>query len=227
VIGNRRFRLSYANVIASLALFVALGGSSYAAIKLPAGSVGAKQLRTGAVTSAKVKNGSLARRDFRPGELAGPQAGPAGPAGPPGPTGAAGKDGQPGAPGRSALEPLRSGETIRGVVGAVEHVDTGNGVTGFGVMETFPIPAPQPVPSANVAVDGTNSDVTNRCTGTVEAPTAPPGVVCVYRQSSTNAEDLEAFPSPGAASRFGFEIQWGAPDVGQTSIRATWAYQAP
>jgi len=51
--GKGRFRLTYANVIASLALFVALGGSSYAAIKLPAGSVGAKQLRTGAVTSAK------------------------------------------------------------------------------------------------------------------------------------------------------------------------------
>ena len=45
-------RLSYANVVATLALFVALGGASYAAIVLPANSVGTKQLRPGAVTRA-------------------------------------------------------------------------------------------------------------------------------------------------------------------------------
>jgi hypothetical protein len=42
--------LSYANVISTVALFVALGGASYAAIALPAGSVGTRQLRTAAVT---------------------------------------------------------------------------------------------------------------------------------------------------------------------------------
>ena len=39
------FRLSYANVIATLALFVALGGSSYAALNLPKGSVGSQATR--------------------------------------------------------------------------------------------------------------------------------------------------------------------------------------
>ncbi len=33
-------RLSYANVVASVALFVALGGTSYAAVSLSRGSVG-------------------------------------------------------------------------------------------------------------------------------------------------------------------------------------------
>jgi hypothetical protein len=42
-------RLTYANVVATLALFVALGGASYAAIQLPANSVGRAQLRNGAV----------------------------------------------------------------------------------------------------------------------------------------------------------------------------------
>ncbi len=42
-------RLSYANVVATLALFVALGGASYATIALPEHSVGAAQLRAGAV----------------------------------------------------------------------------------------------------------------------------------------------------------------------------------
>jgi hypothetical protein len=37
-------------VVATIALFVSLGGASYAAIVLPAHSVGARQLRAGAVT---------------------------------------------------------------------------------------------------------------------------------------------------------------------------------
>jgi hypothetical protein len=42
-------KLTYANVVATLALFVGLGGVSYAAITLPADSVGARQLRADAV----------------------------------------------------------------------------------------------------------------------------------------------------------------------------------
>jgi hypothetical protein len=43
-------RLSYGNVVATIALFISLGGASYAAIELPADSVGPRQLRTHAVT---------------------------------------------------------------------------------------------------------------------------------------------------------------------------------
>jgi hypothetical protein len=50
-----RARLTFANLVACLALFVALGGASYAAVKLPKDTVGAKQLKNGAVTSAKLK----------------------------------------------------------------------------------------------------------------------------------------------------------------------------
>lgn len=47
----RRIRaLNYANVVATVALFISLGGVSYAAIALPANSVGASQLRSRAVT---------------------------------------------------------------------------------------------------------------------------------------------------------------------------------
>jgi hypothetical protein len=42
------------NLVAYLALFVALGGSSYAALNLPANSVGTRQLKDGAVTPAKL-----------------------------------------------------------------------------------------------------------------------------------------------------------------------------
>jgi hypothetical protein len=49
-------RLTYANVASTLALFVALGGVSYAAVKLPRNSVGTAQLRKNAVTGVKIKN---------------------------------------------------------------------------------------------------------------------------------------------------------------------------
>jgi hypothetical protein len=54
------------NAIALAALFVALGGTSYAAIALPKNSVGARQLRPGAVTSRKIRAGAIT-----PGKLAG------------------------------------------------------------------------------------------------------------------------------------------------------------
>ena len=51
-------------VVACLALLIALGGTSYAAIKLPKNSVGTKQLKTNAVTSPKVKNNSITGSDI-------------------------------------------------------------------------------------------------------------------------------------------------------------------
>jgi hypothetical protein len=81
-------------IVALVALFVALGGSAYAALSLPADSVGTRQIRnaavtgaklaTGAVTARKVKAHSLLARDFKRGQL------PSGPQGPRGPAGAAG-----------------------------------------------------------------------------------------------------------------------------------------
>ena len=78
---------------------LALGGSSYAAVKLAPGSVGNKELRSGAVTSDKVKKGSLQRRDFKPGQLPTGATGPQGPAGPQGAQGPAGAQGLAGAQG--------------------------------------------------------------------------------------------------------------------------------
>jgi hypothetical protein len=63
-------RLSYANVMSTLAVAIALGGTSYAAVTLPRGSVDTKQLRAGAVTDAKVKRGSLTADAFRDGTFA-------------------------------------------------------------------------------------------------------------------------------------------------------------
>src|SRR3954454_24842723 len=79
-------KLTYANVTATLALFIALGGSSYAALKLPRNSVGSNQIRTSAVGSSEVRDRSVRLRDISRSartSLGGKQ-GPAGPTGPAG-----------------------------------------------------------------------------------------------------------------------------------------------
>ncbi len=55
-----RRRLTYANVIATLALFIAIGGASaLAASKLAKNSVGTKQIKNGSVTGIKIKKGTI------------------------------------------------------------------------------------------------------------------------------------------------------------------------
>lgn len=120
--------LSYANVMATLALFIALGGGAYAAVKLPKNSV----------TTVQVKNGSLLARDFKKGQLkAGPAGaqgpkgdqgprglgGPAGPFGPPGEQGLPGPKGDQGLPG-SALGFANVG--VSGIVGSAKNVTSAN-----------------------------------------------------------------------------------------------------
>lgn len=97
-----RKRLSYANVMSSIAVFLVLGGAAVAAIHLPKNSVGTKQLRKNAVTSAKVKNGSLQQADFAQGVLL---QGPKGDPGKRGPKGATGATGPTGPAGQDAPEP--------------------------------------------------------------------------------------------------------------------------
>jgi hypothetical protein len=91
-------RLTYANVTATLALFIALGGTSYAVATLPRNSVGPAQLRENAVRGGEirrqaVKSSDIGDRAVRLRDISKSareslqgQVGPAGPQGPAGPT---------------------------------------------------------------------------------------------------------------------------------------------
>jgi hypothetical protein len=59
VLAGLRSRLTYANIVATLALFVALGGSAYGALRLPKNSVGSNQISSGAVGSRQLRNGGV------------------------------------------------------------------------------------------------------------------------------------------------------------------------
>jgi Collagen triple helix repeat (20 copies) len=133
-------KLSFANVVSMIALFVALGGSSYAAVKLKKDSVGATQIRSSAVggvelapnsvTSPKVLNGSLQAADFAPNQLPrgaqggqGPQ-GPAGPQGPEGPQGTPGVNGTNGADGEDGADGTNGRDGATGPPGTLGTVTT-------------------------------------------------------------------------------------------------------
>ena len=90
---------SPALAVSVVALAVALGGTGYAATKLPRNSVGTAQIKKNAVTGAKVKNRSLTAADFKKGTLLTGPAGATGPQGATGATGATGPEGATGAPG--------------------------------------------------------------------------------------------------------------------------------
>ena len=81
MLAKLRSRLTYANVMATAAVFIALGGTSFAAVKLSKNSVLSKHIRNGQVKSADVGDGSLRALDFGAGELPrGPQGDPGAPA---------------------------------------------------------------------------------------------------------------------------------------------------
>ena len=139
---------SPATALAAAALFVALAGTSVAAISaLPRASVGTAQLKANAVTSPKIanntilsadiRNGTLVRGDFRPGQL------PTAAQGPPGPQGAPGISGLER---RDAVTPTNSTNsksisavcpTGKRVVGGGARV-LGTGIADVTILDAFP-----------------------------------------------------------------------------------------
>ncbi len=122
-----RFRPTYSNVVATLALFFALAGGAWAATQLPKESVGSAQLAKGAVTPAKLsaqaKNGFTGAR------------GEAGPQGALGPRGNEGQRGESGAAGATGPQGIRGATGATGATGPRgEAGETGErgerGITG-------------------------------------------------------------------------------------------------
>jgi hypothetical protein len=166
--------------MATIAVFLALGGGAYAAAKLPRNSVSAKQIKKNAVNSAKVKNGSLLAKDFRIGQL---PAGPAGPAGADGHDGAPGTPGAPGQPGQdgasfSVATRAKSGETETGVFALW------GGPNGYmGGIVNFRVPFAQSFDSSHVHFLGEGDAGSPSCPG---SGMAAAGHLCVYERKHSN-----------------------------------------
>ena len=61
-----RKHATFSNVLASVALFVALGGTSYA---VASGGIGSREIRNNAVRSVDIRNGAIAGKDVAAGTL--------------------------------------------------------------------------------------------------------------------------------------------------------------
>lgn len=66
-----RKRLTYSNVMSSIAVFLVLGGATAFAAGLAKNSVGSKQLKKNAVTSAKIKNNAVTTAKIKNGAITG------------------------------------------------------------------------------------------------------------------------------------------------------------
>jgi hypothetical protein len=90
--------------MATAAVFIALGGTSYAAVTVTGkqvadGTLTGRDLRDGSVAGADVRDHSLRSQDFAAGQLPGGPQGAAGPQGPAGDAGPQGPEGETGAQG--------------------------------------------------------------------------------------------------------------------------------
>jgi hypothetical protein len=177
--GARR-RPSPALVVASLALFVAMGGTGYAAVTVTGrdvmnSSLTGKDVRdeslTGkdvrALTSRDVADRSLLAVDFAPGQLPagskgdpgarGPQGatGASGQQGPKGDTGPAGQQGPPGPKGDTGLQGLQGLQGPQGLRG-LQGIQGNQGIQGPpGLTDTIKVSSPQiNVPTSSI-LDGT------------------------------------------------------------------------
>lgn len=124
------------NLVGYIALFIALGGTTYAATALPADSVGTRQLRDGAVTAAKVRTRSLRATDFGKGQLPAGSRGPAGPKGTTGDTGQRGPMGSTGAMGvTGATGPTWGAEAATFAPETPSYASSGSEVLDYGTVD--------------------------------------------------------------------------------------------
>lgn len=202
-------RLTYANVMSTIAVFLVLGGATaFAASHLGKNSVGTMQLKNNAVVTAKIKNsavtgakvadGSLSAEDLAPGTI------PSIPTPTP----------------RTAR--LQSGETITGFVAIEQETSSPNDVAEGAGFQILP-PAPVTPEHWHLISGGSGPG----CPGVGRAD---PGNLCVYQTDSENATNAALFNEDGRgaeAASYGFVLQVDSVSAGIVIYYAVWAYTAP
>ncbi len=222
-----RKRLTYANVMSSIAVFLVLGGATaLAASQLGKNTVGSKQLKKNSVTSAKIKNKAVTTSKIADkavtgaqvadGSLTGTDINPSTIGTVPSATHANSADAA------SGLTTLPSGKSESGFYA------TGGGESEEGYVAqglTFQQPLAAPIPEGNVEwlLEGETSSA---CPGVGRAA---PNHVCLYDNEESNIElcciyDF-AFNDP-AADKNGFIVYW-QPNGPFSYASGEWTVTAP
>lgn len=203
-------RITYANVVATLALLFAMSGAAFAAHHYLITST--KQI------SPKVLKELHGARGARgaTGSI-----GPIGPQGPGGELGPKGLRGPAGPDGFSALSNLPSGETESGDFAlSLPSATAGEKLVG---AISLPIALSAPLAAKNVIV-ASKADPSERCLGPSEASR---GYLCIYVTAAAEVEkgevsDPETEPPGEGSGRHGFRLSWFATGPG-AEVTGTWA----
>jgi len=185
-----RQRLTYGNAVSSLALFIALGGTSYA-LTLPRNSVGSEQIRRGAVRASELRSGAVRSSEVKDRSLGVRDLSATARQTLRGQTGATGAPGPTGPPGAS-------GVTYRAAISSVGSRIRGNAVTaGVRGMNEY-----------LVAFDRSVDECVSTATlATVEGGgtvTPPAGRITVARESGQVL--VRTFNAAGNAAQLPFHV---------------------
>jgi hypothetical protein len=169
--------LTYANVAATAALVLAIGGSSYAAISLPKNSVGKSQLRKSSVGTRALRNHGVHWSDIAPSTRDALR-GQRGRRGPPGPRG------EPAAKFFAAV--AANGDFVRGNATSGGHLVQGSGVYTVGFAQSI------------------SSCVYTATLGTTDATAVPPGQITVSEKAGR--VEVHTFDATGAPADAAFQL---------------------
>jgi hypothetical protein len=226
-----RSKLTYANVMSTVAIFMVLTGIGFAVAKsLPKNSVGKRQLKKGAVTTKKLRNDAVTAPKIKSNAVGRSEiaAGAVG-------TGEIANQAVTRQKIADSAIPLigtlRTGQTLRG------SFNLGGG-EGGAVAQTvrdgesfqFPLnnaPAANTVIDASVASPAFTSNCNGLSGGNQQTPNAAAGQLCVYitfKSANFTSLALDA----GALTRLGFGLTADFSSGATTSqVRGQWAVTAP
>ena len=213
-----RPRLSYANVVATLALVLALSGGAYAAGRYLINST--KQINPKVLKKLRGARG-------RTGPI-----GPVGPQGIAGQEGRRGETGKQGERGESALSLLPGGKTESGDFAISTVAGEANGEP-VSTAVTFTVPLSPPLEKWEVVkIEENGKAVGAHCSG---VGTAPRGYLCIYVSSEENVQpgsgasrDPEVNPPVAGTGRYGALLGWTATEKDKpVRVTGTYAVTAP
>ncbi len=237
-------RPSPAMVVACLALFLTLGGVGYAA-----STINGSSIKNGTITPSKIKSRTLSGTQFRANGIGGPsikestlgevpKAKAAATATTATNTTPATNATQLGGVAASSYQ--RSGAVVAGqTISGAFSCFAGNSADVDACTSTasFPNPAPAALSDAlvNFAAstgDFVAGDADGTCTGNVNAPTAPPGKVCLYlaNLATTGASTVTGVGNTIANTNGtrGFQVALTASGTPTSlNLEGVWAYTAP
>ena len=230
MLSRLRSKLTYANVVATVALFMVVTGIGFAVAALPKKSVGKKQLKNGAVsgkkirknavTAPKIKAGAVGRSEIASGAVN---------------TGKISNQSVTRSKIADSAIPLlgtlRTGQTLRGSFNV--------GATGTAVGETehsgqtfqFPLNATPTAPQTNVIdlFDNPAASTAN-CSGVSggqqQTPNAAAGQLCVYVIGKTNLGPTNPVTLENV-NRLGFGLNVKSAAAGDFVATGFWAVTAP